>query len=207
LFFNRSNPTYGFEFGYQDNRNKSLLTNGFDSRIHKIADVKARWNISRSVAITAAYNNGNKQSNSDYFSTKNFNIFYYDAEPILSIQSGTTFRISFSYKYSNKLNTLDSLRENAINQKGGVEIKYNVLTKGSLLFKVNYIQIEYNATQNSSIAYEMLEGLKKGNNATWSVSYQRNISNNLQMNLVYDGRKSQGSKTVHVGSVQLRANF
>ena len=207
LFFNRSNPTYGFEFGYQDNRNKNLLTNGFDSRIQKITNVKARWNINRKVAVTATYNNGNKQSSSDYFSTKDFNIFYYDAEPILSIQSGTAFRISFSYKYSNKLNTLDTLRENAINQKGGVEIKYNVLTKGSLLFKANYIQIAYNATQNSSIAYEMLEGLKKGNNATWSLSYQRNISNNLQLNLIYEGRKSQGSKTIHVGSVQLRANF
>ena len=82
-----------------------------------------------------------------------------------------------------------------------------MLSKGSLLFKVTYIKIKYNSIENTPVAYEMLEGLKAGNNATWSVSYQRNLSGNLQLTLNYEGRKSQNVNMVHVGSVQLRAYF
>ena len=51
-----------------------------------------------------------------------------------------------------------------------MEIKYNMVSKGSLLAKANYLDIGYNATENNSLAYEMLEGFKKGRNATWSLS-------------------------------------
>ncbi|NTW34117.1 MAG: hypothetical protein HGB12_16115, partial [Bacteroidetes bacterium] len=97
--------------------------------------------------------------------------------------------------------------ERAFINKAGFETKYNVLSKGSLIFKFEYIKIAYNSPENSTIAYEMLEGLKKGDNSTWNLSYQRNISTNLQLDLSYNGRKSIGSKIIHVGSVQLRAYF
>jgi hypothetical protein len=53
----------------------------------------------------------------------------------------------------------------------------------------------------------MLEGLRPGKNGTWNVSYQQNLSDHLQLNLIYDGRKSTETPVVHVGSVQLRAYF
>ena len=82
-----------------------------------------------------------------------------------------------------------------------------MLSKGSLLTKINFVNIKYNSTDQSSVAYEMLEGLKTGNNATWSLSYQKNLSGNLQLTLNYEGRKSKEISPVHVGSVQLRAYF
>jgi hypothetical protein len=53
----------------------------------------------------------------------------------------------------------------------------------------------------------MLEGLLPGNNAVWSVVYQKNLSKTLQMDLSYNGRVSQDSKTIHMAGVQMRAYF
>jgi hypothetical protein len=53
----------------------------------------------------------------------------------------------------------------------------------------------------------MQEGLKSGNNYTWGITYQRTLSNNMQINFNYDGRKSPSVKTVHVGGVQVRVFF
>ena len=92
-------------------------------------------------------------------------------------------------------------------QDYGAEIKYNVLQKGSLNLKADFIQINYNASQNNTLAFEMLEGLKLGQNITWGASYQRTLSNNLQLNITYEGRKSEGTKIVHVGGMQVRAYF
>ena len=82
-----------------------------------------------------------------------------------------------------------------------------MLNKGSLNLKADFIQISYNGEQNTSLAFEMLDALKIGKNITWGAAYQRNLSNNLQLSLTYDGRKSEGTKTVHIGGAQVRAYF
>jgi hypothetical protein len=75
------------------------------------------------------------------------------------------------------------------------------------LAQFNFIQIDYNATNNSSLAYEMLEGLKTGNNFTVGLSYQRKVAKNLQLNFNYNGRKSEENQMIHSGGMELRAFF
>jgi len=52
-----------------------------------------------------------------------------------------------------------------------------------------------------------LEGLKKGRNYTWGLSLQRTLSNSIQVNLNYEGRKPTGTNIIHTGGVQARAFF
>ena len=53
----------------------------------------------------------------------------------------------------------------------------------------------------------MLEGLQPGKNYTWSVLFYRKINSFLNLNLNYLGRKSETSKTIHTGTIQLKALF
>ena len=53
----------------------------------------------------------------------------------------------------------------------------------------------------------MLEGLQAGKNYTWNLLFNRKLNSFLNLNLNYLGRKSESSKTIHTGSVQLRAIF
>ena len=62
--------------------------------------------------------------------------------------------------------------------------------------RVNYIFITYNDDTNSPIAYEMLNALLPGNNFTWNVNFQRNITSNIQISINYDGRKNEGGKII-----------
>jgi hypothetical protein len=54
---------------------------------------------------------------------------------------------------------------------------------------------------------ELLGGLKPGTNMTWSLSVQRNLSNNLQVDITYNGRRSDDVPIIHVGGAQVRAFF
>ncbi|MBC8146522.1 MAG: hypothetical protein H8E98_00885 [Bacteroidetes bacterium] len=209
LYFNRSHPKFGCDITYQDNRNKILLTNGFDTRTNTKQGGSLRWNITRKLMFNVVFNYGKKTSSSEYFKSRDFDIDYQQAEPSFSFQPNNTFRVRLIYTYSKKENVLSSsINEELMeNHKFGTEIKYNVAKKGNLLLKVNYIEIAYNSPENTSLAFEMLEGLKTGKNATWNISYQRNLSNNLQLSIIYDGRKSPGVNAVHIGNVQLMAYF
>lgn len=207
LFFNRSNPVFGCEVAWQDNRNKSLLVNGYDARQQQMATARFRWNITRKLMLNGDFNMGEKISTSEYFSQRDYHLGFFDLQPKFSVQTSKTFRLVLMYKYADKNNGRDSLNQRAVLHNAGLEIRLNFLTKGSLQIKGNYLLIQYNADENTPLAYEMLEGFRKGNNATWSLSYQRSLSDNLQLNLIYDGRQSGNNKMVHVGSVQLRAYF
>ncbi len=214
FFFNRFNSKFGLDYSYQENKNKSLLVNGSEQRSTAFHNLKIRWNITRKWLLTNEAIGGNKLSTSEFFSARDFKIRYSSTEPKLSYQPNVSFRATLSYKYNEKKNLVDAgdtLHEavSALGQKLGLELKYNKAQQGSLSAKFDFIFFEYNGSANSSLAYEMLEGLQPGNNYTWNLSYQRTLSNNIQLNLSYDGRKSDSSKAriVHVGNVQVRAYF
>lgn len=207
FYFNRNDPVYGIDFNWQDVRSKTLMVNGFDSRINKFTAIRSRYNITPKITVNFDVKKGNKVSGSQFLTTRNFNIDYYELEPRFIYQPGSTFRLALSYNIAHKQNKADLGGQRSVNQNAGIELKYNQLNKGSLQLKYNFINIAFNDQPNSPLAYEMLDGLRAGKNMTWNVTYQRNLSANLQINLTYDGRRAQSLKTVHTGGMQLRAIF
>jgi hypothetical protein len=208
LYVNQLSPVFGVDLTYQAVRNKLLLVNGFDSRQNIFKEARLRWNMSQQFSWNIIYKDGQKVNNSDFFSTRNYSIIYYEAEPKFNYQPNTAFRTSVSFKYTDKKNNKELGGQQSILQDYGVEIKYNVLNKGSLNAKFNFIKIQYtDSNNNSSIAFEMLDALQPGKNMTWGLTYQRTLSNNLQLSITYDGRSSEKTKIIHTGGAQVRAYF
>lgn len=207
LFYNRTGSKFGADISYSDNRNKSLLTTGFESRLIEQWEYNIRVNISKPFTFRLYLLKSDKSSFSEYFSSRDFDILNLTSEPSLSWQPSNIFRLSIKWMYSHKENIIGELNEKSFRNRLGSEARYNIASKGSLFAKIHFINIKYYFPENSSLAYEMLEGLKAGNNIIWNISVQRNISEFLQLSLLYDGRSSPSSKAVHTGSVQLRAYF
>lgn len=207
FYFNRTHPEFGFDINYQDSKNKTLLTNGFESRKNIFREISLRWNITNDFLLNLVSGNGIKTNASEFFSSRNYLIDYYKVQPKITFQPGTTYRISVFYEYLEKSNRIDFGGEKSLNRKTGAEVKVNSAGKGSLLANVSYIKIDFNGAANTSLSFEMLEGLLPGNNVTWAVSWQQTMANNLQLSLNYNGRSSEKSKVIHTGGVQVRAFF
>ncbi|MEO8760207.1 MAG: hypothetical protein ABI388_03755, partial [Bacteroidia bacterium] len=207
LFFNQTSPVYGFDYTYEDNRTKQLLTNGFESHRLQNNTLNTRWNITRAWGFFVTTILGNKYNNSQYFTTRNYQIQSVQTQPKISYQPTTAFRISLSYQYSQKQNVITGGGEKATLNDVGVEFKLNKLSKGSLTFKADYINIKFNGDQNSAVAFEMLNSLQPGQNITWSAGFQQNISGNIQIGITYEGRKTPNYKLVNIGGAQIRAFF
>lgn len=208
VYFNQNDAVFGMDFTWQEMQNKTLLVNDTTFRTNTSTETKARWNLNRSWTVLVSFKNGIKESNSRFFTARNYHINYFEIEPKVSLQSSSSVRIVLSYKYSEKNNTITmNLIDRATAQNLGSELKYSALNRGSLTARVNFILINYNGTDNSAIGYEMLEGLKTGQNYTWNIGYSRTLASNIQLTLSYDGRQSPGIKTVHTGNAQVRAFF
>lgn len=214
LYINRFHTKYGLEFSYQDIRNKVLMQNGLDTRMNQFGNAKVRYNITRMFTLNLEGKYGEKISNSQFLRSRDYKIDYWQISPEFIVQPNAKFRVSLSYQYQNKNNRglmIDSLSVNggemAELHNAGLEFRTSFILKGQLSLRSNFILIKYNATQNNALAFEMLEGLNIGNNITWGASFQRTIGQNLQISLTYDGRYSEGSKLVHIASMQVRAFF
>ncbi len=207
VFFNQNDPVFGVDYNFQDIRGKSLLTTGFESRVNDFNEVRVRWNMSKIFGLIVTSDDGVKSSSSQYFTSRNYSLTYFQTEPKFTIQPNTKFRLAFNYKYAQKINSPEDGPETVFSNTLGAEVKYNIVSKGSIGAKLSFIEMRYNGSSESPVAYEMLDGLRAGKNATWSVSYQRTLANNIQISITYEGRQSEGTTIVHTGGASVRAFF
>ncbi len=208
VFFNQFNPKYSADYTYSNNTNETILEEtGEQSRQSYFHQLHARFNFTPKWMLEATGKTGDEIGYAQLFAANNFFIYYNDLQPKFTYQPNTSFRLAVLFDYTGKTNAPTEGGTGSTQYNYGAEMKYNVLKKGSLTAAFNYIEIQYNGQGDSPLGYEMLQGLNTGNNFTWSLSYQVNLSANIQLSLAYTGRQSQGSPVVNTGTAQVRAFF
>jgi hypothetical protein len=111
------------------------------------------------------------------------------------------------YKFENNKNILGTNNEKATINDGGLDLTWRQDANSNLQFRFNYVLINFEGTPNSPIEFEILQGLKNGQNLLWNLNYTRRISSSVDMIINYNGRKSEGSRLVNNAAVQMRAVF
>ncbi len=213
LFFNQSSAVFGADYTFINNRSRQILINGMEERNLQSHEIKWRFNFFKAWSVNSDNTMSIKQNTSEFFPLRNYFIEGFETEQRLIFQPNTVFRTSMIYKYTDKKNTARGTEitkpgfQKAFLNTFGLELKYNETEKGSLTGTVNFIKILYNDDLSSSISYEMLNGLSTGDNFTWELVYQRNLNSNIQISINYNGRKTPGANTVHLGGAQIRAFF
>lgn len=207
VFYNRNDPKYGADFTWQESQNKSFLTTGYEYRQTTSQVLSFRWNITRQFLINLGLEKENNINSSEFFSDRNYRLNINYAEPRLTWQPGSSFRTTLSFRTGSKKNTLGTNGEELYEDRLSAEIRYNNVNSGTLSARVNYINLDYNASENSYLSYVLLGGLRSGTNYTWNLSLLKNLNNVMQLNINYEGRKSEDTKAVHTGGVQFRAFF
>ena len=207
LFFNRSSSKYSFELVTLLFANKNLLINGTDFRSTNKDQIKFRWNLNQSLMFNSQLSKEIKKNSSTYMTNRNYDIENKEINNRLSFQPNTLFRIALNGRYSEKRNSIDYGNEKAFIKDIGIELRRSKRDMGLLNGELHLVNINYNGESSSTIGFEMLEGLQLGKNITWKLGFQKNMSNNIQISINYNGRKSQENRAIHTGSMQMRAFF
>jgi len=198
----KSNMTYNYI--HLKNENKLLLNNGFEKNKISQNGLKLIWR-KQDWQISNRADRGTKTRSSEVYSTKDYKLSYSKNELKLKYKMGRNLQLELEYLFKNKENELSI--EKLESHDLGLEAQISPGKKRNLNASIHYLNLTYNSDSNSSIAYEMLEGFLPGNNMTWSLNYQKQLSKTFQMNINYRGRQAEGNSAIHVGSVELRAYF
>ncbi len=149
---------------------------------------------------------GQKSRTSENYGERNLDIATLEIEQSWKQRLGASWKIKSGVHYTLKENDSD-LNETLNSFSLFMENEVKSGRDQYLFGSITYLNHSYNAEEGTAVAYEMLEGLKKGNNMIWEVNWRKKLSNSLELNLVYQGRKSEQVRAIHTGQVQLRALF
>ena len=198
----KSNTTY--DYIYLNNESRLLLNNGFERNKLKQNGLRFIWR-KQDWQVHNRVDKGLKIRSSEVYSNKDYELDYIKNELKIKYQFGQNFQLEFEYLFKTKKNKLDI--EKIESHDLGLEAQFSPGKKKNLSATIHFLNISYNSDSNSSIAYEMLEGFLPGNNITWQLNYQQQLSKTFQMNINYRGRQAEENAAIHVGSVELRAYF
>ncbi len=204
LFFNQTDPTYGFQIGQKDNRSRVVQTSGFESR--RLTDwfVQGRWNLSSQISTRLTSTFGQKESDSEFFTNRDYLLQFWRLEPEFTYQKGQSFRTILRYKYQQDRNAFIVNGEEAQQHDFSLEMVYK---QRLLNLKFSFIDVSYEGQASSPAGLAILNGLQQGQNFIWNLSLNRQLAKNILLILSYEGRKTGTSKVIHVGRAQVAATF
>lgn len=211
ISFNRLSSKWGVDFNTLENDNKSLLTYGYETRKIVQRGLKFRYNISRTLLAEFNLKNGSNLLSSSHanFDNRNYSIESYSISPGITYTKGTSFRIYTAYEYSSRENRI-GFEENVSMNSLKAEIKYNVLQNTSLQSGFSFSDIRFESkgsgpVLNTTSSYIILDGLSPGKNFLWNIDLTRRLSDFLELNIRYEGRKPGENRMIHTGRAALRA--
>ncbi|RMF22667.1 MAG: hypothetical protein D6765_14055, partial [Bacteroidetes bacterium] len=206
LYFNRADPRFEVQANLSENAEKLVLTTGFESRAFREYSLRPRINWSSSFSSTLEAALGRREQSSRQFPSRNYRIHFLRLAPELNWLPTPRFRSTLQYRFERGENRLNP-SENATQHELRLE---SVLAQGgasTLSSSLSWVRIRFSGDPASPVGFAFLNGLRNGGNFIWNLAYNRQVGSNLQIGFSYEGRKSAGSRFVHVGRAQVGATF
>ncbi|MEH6658707.1 hypothetical protein [Leeuwenhoekiella marinoflava] len=206
LFFNRGKQHYTTSYTYLANSTKNLIALGLQTNELRSHQLVFLHKVKSSYLINLRADLGSNTSISENFEQRNYDLALTEISPKLSYLFSDNCRMEAFYAINTKANTIGD-EETLTRHDLGMGFSFSKASKLSLNAEIKYIKNDFTGSAFSPVAYQILEGLQPGSNFTWNLLAQKRLTQFLDLNLSYFGRKSESTRTIHTGTVQLRAFF
>lgn len=206
LYFNRGLQRYTTSYTFINTANENLQAFGLQKNRLQSHQFRFQHKVKELWVLHSSFVSSKNKLESSNFESRNYLLNNYEVEPRISYLPGLNTNIDLFYKFTEKKNRFGE-HEHLSQQKIGIAILHSNLRKHTIQGEFNYIDNNFVGNTLSPVAYQMLEALKPGTNFTWNIRIQRRITSYLDLNFDYQGRKSHDTRSIHTGSVQLKAYF
>jgi len=205
LSFNKNHANYRLDYIFLKSQNKSLMMNGSKMTHHKKQGLHVGVNLTPSINLLNKASLSQEGYRSEFFDNRNYRLQSLEERFSFKYQPSSTVRGELTYEFADINNQTGP--EAAVQHRVDLKVHFSRVQKFRLQGEFSFIHFRYGARANTPIAYQMLEGLKPGQNGVWRIMFQKEVYKNLELNINYSGRTSRGKQAIHSGQVELRANF
>lgn len=206
LFYNRGKQHHSITYTYLQNNAKNLLSIGSQEATNASHQLQYNHLYQKTWLLGCFLKTIKTSMLSENFPDKNYAINGFLIGPKISYLFSKNTSLDLFYELQNKENQIGN-SETLLQNRWGSSFSYSGDKKITLNGELSFYQNKFSGNAFSSVGFQMLEGLQAGQNLTWRLLLQKNLTQFLDVNLNYQGRKSQSSQTIHTGNIQLRAYF
>jgi len=206
LFFNRGKQYHSTTYSYLLNESQNLLSVGSISSKNNSHQIQYQHLVKKSWLFNLLGSATTSKSDSENYPSRNFEIVSYQIEPKIGYLFSKNASWDIFYEYQQKENQIGAF-ETLTQNRLGTSFTFNSEKGFSINGEFSMYNNSFEGNVLSAVGFQMLEGLQPGKNQTWRLLLQKNLTQYLDININYQGRNSETSKTIHTGNVQLRAFF
>lgn len=206
LFYNRGKQKHSITYTYLVNKGKNLLSIGSQNVTNNSHQFQYTHLLQKSWLFNFFTKTIKTNLISKDFAEKNYDLKGYQIAPKISYLFSKNTSLDFFYEFQNKENQIGNF-ETLVQNRLGTSFSFAGEKKVTLNGEFSFYENKFDGNEFSSVGFQMLEGLQAGQNLVWKLLLQKNITSFLDVNLNYQGRKSETGATVHTGNIQLRAYF
>lgn len=216
LYVNRAHPRWDAYVALSDNRQRTALTTGAESRSLGELTLHGRLNLTAPWTAELDLTQGQRSNSSELFNNRTFDIRYAKATPKITWLPVAAFRLAAHYTLYQGHNTQPAAAEKARQHTWSTEFTWAPASKANnsgfraatnLRARASITHVAFEGALNSPVAFAMLEGLQNGKNYLWGLQLDRQLSKAMQLSLLYDGRKTGENRVIHTARAQVRAIF
>ena len=203
--FNNSSSPFAFDFIVQKSSNTQLLYYGIETNTVDNQELVLKSTPVQVLYLQTSLLHKNTRNNSSYFKTRDYlvEVFSLGQEFRLQFQNRVTASLTGQMAYKRNRMGEEQLRCYRAELSG----LYRMLNRGTVSLTMDYVYMQGDVGENSTVSYFMLDGLNLGQNLLWTLSGQISITSFLQLVVQYQGRAVQHHPVIHTGSVTLNALF
>jgi hypothetical protein len=206
FYYNRGKQKHSVTYTYLINKGKNLLSIGSQNVKNSSHQLQYTHLYDKSWLFNFFTKTISTNLVSEDFVEKNYDLQGYQVAPKISYLFSKNTSLDFFYEFQNKENQIGNF-ETLVQNRLGTSFSFAGEKKVTLNGEFSFYQNKFTGNEFSSVGFQMLEGLQQGQNLVWKLLLQKNITQFLDVNLNYQGRKSETGSVVHTGNVQLRAYF
>ncbi|MEW5674719.1 hypothetical protein ABGT15_00210 [Flavobacterium enshiense] len=206
LFYNRGKQNHSVTYTFLTARNRNLLSSGSIENKNRSHQLQYQHLLKKSWLFDINGKTLFSETTTENYASRNYRIEGFMVGPKISYLFSKNASWDIFYEYQQKENKIGNA-ENLNQQRLGTSFTYSGQKQFTINGEFSFYENQYEGNPLSPVAFQMLEGLQPGQNLTWRLLVQKNITQYLDVNVTYQGRKSETSQAIHNGSIQLRAYF
>ena len=140
---------------------------------------------------------------SQMFQTRDYRLQNFETKPKATYKVTSSIQAELSAALRNKNRTEGLEKLKTLDITGTLQWERN---KTSIRGNFSFINNNFSGESFSIVGNQMLDGLKPGKNQVWNLYLQQAVNSFIILNVNYEGRNS-GDRTIHIGSMQVKASF
>ena len=203
--FNNSSSKFAFDFIVQDASNTQFLYYGLETNKVKYQEVILKSTPIPPLYLQTSFLHNNTLNHSTYFSSRCYQVESYSTDLLIRLQLWNRLTASLTGQYAHRVNRQGV--EHVDRYRADFLADYRILEKGTFSLSAEYVYLNGDVGQNSSVSYFLTEGLSMGQNLLWTAACQFSVTQFLQLSVQYQGRAMQGHAVIHTGNVTVSALF